>query len=59
MLTDLMTEAPLCFRDVKIRKLIMDGLMSPHLFRLFDEGKRKPWPGAREEIIRVNELARA
>lgn len=44
--------------DRKMCKLLMDGLLSPHLFRLFDEGKRKPWEGARAEIIRVNEMAK-
>lgn len=45
--------------DRKMCKLLTDGLLSPHLFRLFDEGKRKPWPEAREEVINVNEKARA
>lgn len=47
------------FRDRKLCKLVTDGLMSPHLFRLFDEGKRRPWEDARKEIERVNEKARA
>lgn len=40
--------------DHQLRRLIMDGLMSPHMMRLFDKGKRKPWDGARREVEKVN-----
>jgi dimethylaniline monooxygenase (N-oxide forming) len=45
------------WQDRKLCKLMMDGLMSPHIMRMFDEGKRKPWDGARREIERVNGVA--
>ncbi|KAF2163078.1 hypothetical protein M409DRAFT_68710 [Zasmidium cellare ATCC 36951] len=45
-------------RDRRMCKLVMDGLLSPHMFRLFDEGKRKAWEGARGEVVRVNDMAR-
>ncbi|PKS10959.1 hypothetical protein jhhlp_002718 [Lomentospora prolificans] len=38
----------------KLCNLIMGGIYSPHIFRLFETGKRKAWPGAEEEIKRVN-----
>ena len=41
--------------DHKLYSLLMDGIHSPHAFRLFETGKRKPWAGARDEIERVNE----
>lgn len=46
-------------KDRRLCKLMMDGLQSPHLFRLFDEGKRRPWEGARKEVERVNKMAKA
>jgi dimethylaniline monooxygenase (N-oxide forming) len=36
--------------------LVMTGVDSPHVMRLFD-GRRKSWAGAREAIIRVNKDA--
>lgn len=41
-------------RDRRFCNLLMGGVYSPHLFRLF-EGKRKKWDGAREAIVRANE----
>lgn len=35
---------------------LMDGILSPHIYRLF-EGKRKRWDGARQEIEKVNQRA--
>jgi dimethylaniline monooxygenase (N-oxide forming) len=36
--------------------MLMDGIYSPHVYRLFDSnGKRKKWDGAREAIEKVNE----
>jgi dimethylaniline monooxygenase (N-oxide forming) len=35
---------------------LMDGILSPHVYRLF-EGKRKRWDGARQEIEKVNQRA--
>lgn len=30
------------------------GMANPHVYRLFETGKRKAWPGAREAVSRVN-----
>ncbi|KAK5994296.1 Monooxygenase aurF [Cladobotryum mycophilum] len=35
--------------------ILRDGFWSPHHFRVFDEGKRKPWDGAMAEIGRLNQ----
>lgn len=34
--------------------MLMGGVCSPHLYRLFETGKRKRWDGAEEEIRRIN-----
>lgn len=44
--------------DKELRRLLMDGLMSPHMMRLFDKGKRKTWGGARNEVEKANRLSR-
>ncbi|SPN99128.1 related to flavin depend monooxygenase that catalyses the oxidation of rubrofusarin to 9-hydroxyrubrofusarin [Cephalotrichum gorgonifer] len=41
--------------DRMLYRAVVDGIYSPHVFRLFETGKRKVWDGAREEIARVNE----
>lgn len=43
--------------DRELYKLVMDGVLTSASWRLFDEGKRRPWPGAREEIVRLNKEA--
>ncbi|KAK5713072.1 hypothetical protein LTR15_011433 [Elasticomyces elasticus] len=46
----------LWWQDGELSKLLMDGIYSPHAYRLFDsEGRRKKWDGAREAIVKVNE----
>ncbi|GKU21538.1 unnamed protein product [Fusarium langsethiae] len=40
-------------RDRKFCNILMDGLLSPHAYRVFP-GKRKTWPGARDAIIAMN-----
>ncbi|KAF4975327.1 hypothetical protein FZEAL_7860 [Fusarium zealandicum] len=40
-------------QDRKFCNMLMDGLLSPHAYRLFP-GKRKAWPGARDAIIAMN-----
>ncbi|KAB5536172.1 flavin monooxygenase-like protein [Coniochaeta sp. 2T2.1] len=40
--------------DRKFCNMLMDGLLSPHAYRLFP-GKRKAWPGARDAIVAMNE----
>ena len=39
--------------NYRLCNLLMAGVYSPHIYRIF-EGKRKKWPGAVEEIERVN-----
>ncbi|KAI4647400.1 uncharacterized protein J4E79_010258 [Alternaria viburni] len=39
----------------KFCNLLMGGIWSPHIHRVFSTGKRKCWDGAREAIERVNE----
>lgn len=41
--------------DRRFCNMLMDGLLSPHLYRLFPSHKRKAWPGARQAIIAMNE----
>lgn len=43
-------------RERSFCNLLMTGVDSPHVLRLFP-GRRKPWPGARDAIIRVNKDA--
>ncbi|KAK5730031.1 hypothetical protein LTR17_011434 [Elasticomyces elasticus] len=46
----------LWWQDRELSKLLMDGIYSPHAYRLFDsEGRRKKWDGARKAIVKVNE----
>ncbi|CAJ2509013.1 Uu.00g140390.m01.CDS01 [Anthostomella pinea] len=42
------------FSDRRFCSWLMDGLLSPHMYRLFP-GKRKSWAGARDAIIAMNE----
>ncbi|KAL3427107.1 hypothetical protein PVAG01_00616 [Phlyctema vagabunda] len=41
-------------RNPRMSLMLMTGLASPHIFRLFETGKRKTWAGAWKEIMRVN-----
>lgn len=41
------------YSDRAFCKLCMDGILSPHIFRVF-EGKRQSWDGARKAIQEVN-----
>lgn len=43
--------------DRKLYSLCLSGVTSPAIFRLFDEGKRKAWTGARKQIFMDNERA--
>lgn len=36
--------------------MLTSGVYSPHIYRLFETGRRKAWLGAREEIEKVNRL---
>ena len=42
------------WKDRKMCQLMLDGIYSPHAFRLFPSEKRRAWDGAREAIERVN-----
>ncbi|KAL1953846.1 hypothetical protein VTO42DRAFT_2106 [Malbranchea cinnamomea] len=46
-------------RDREFCNMVMDGLLLPFHYRLFDVGKRKPWKDARQTIIKVNKELRA
>ncbi len=41
----------LWWNDPKLYRQILNGFASPAIFRIFDEGKRKPWAGARKQIF--------
>ena len=45
----------LWFTDRKLYNLAVWGLFSPHIYRLFETGKRPVWEGAREALVRINE----
>ncbi|KAG9251174.1 flavin monooxygenase-like protein [Emericellopsis atlantica] len=38
-------------------RMLMDGVLTSVMWRLFDQGKRKPWTGARAELERLNQEA--
>ena len=46
------------WQDRKFYNLVTGGLMTPTAWRLFDMGKRKAWPGAKEQIVKDNEFAK-
>ena len=48
----------LWWNDRKLYDIILTGLTSPAIFRLFDDGKRKAWRGAREQIFIDNDRAK-
>jgi dimethylaniline monooxygenase (N-oxide forming) len=41
------------YREREFCKILMDGIYSPHIYRLFD-GKRKKWDLAKEAILKAN-----
>ncbi|KAF2257729.1 hypothetical protein CC78DRAFT_538321 [Lojkania enalia] len=41
------------WREKGFCEKLMDGICSPHIYRLFD-GKRKKWDGAKEAILKAN-----
>ena len=45
----------LWWNDRELYNLILGGFTSPAIFRLFDDGKRKAWAGARAQVFRDNE----
>lgn len=42
------------WQDRKLYNTVAWGVFTPHMYRLFETGKRPAWHGAREAIIRVN-----
>ncbi|KAM0546701.1 hypothetical protein ACHAPJ_010738 [Fusarium lateritium] len=49
----------LWWNDRKFYNLLMDGIDVPAVYRLFDTGRgRKPWAGAREHIIKMNQQSK-
>jgi dimethylaniline monooxygenase (N-oxide forming) len=42
-------------RERKLSDLMMRGVLTPFMYRLFD-GRRKKWDGARDAILHSNEL---
>lgn len=46
-------------KERKLCNLLMGGIWSPHIHRVFDVGKRKCWDGAREAVWKVNESVAA
>ncbi|KAL8290912.1 hypothetical protein RB597_008940 [Gaeumannomyces tritici] len=46
-------------REPRLWLLAAWGVNSPHIYRLFETGKRRAWDGAREAILRVNEQSAA
>lgn len=49
----------LWWNDRKFYNLLMDGIDIPAVYRLFDTGRgRKPWPGARAAIEKLNQQAK-
>lgn len=41
------------WREKNFCRMLMDGICSPHIYRLFD-GKRKRWDGAKNAILKAN-----
>ncbi|KAK2612116.1 hypothetical protein QQS21_001846 [Conoideocrella luteorostrata] len=44
----------LWMKDRQLSKVLLDGIPSPHQFRLFENGQTRIWSGARDEILRIN-----
>ncbi|KIW32333.1 uncharacterized protein PV07_03887 [Cladophialophora immunda] len=45
--------------DPAFYRLCKTGLFSPAIWRLFDMGRRKPWAGAKRQVIEDNKIAKA
>ncbi|KAL7907601.1 flavin monooxygenase-like protein [Trichoderma velutinum] len=43
--------------DYRLYKTLLDGKFVPQVYRLFDEGKRKPWKGARDSFFEANGMS--
>ncbi|KAL0930431.1 dimethylaniline monooxygenase 2 [Colletotrichum truncatum] len=42
------------WQDRNFYRLVAWGAYSPHMYRMFETGKRRMWPGAKEAIIKAN-----
>lgn len=50
-----LTAWKLWWQDRELSRMLIDGILSPHIYRLFDsEGRRRKWDGARAAIEKVN-----
>ncbi|KAH7383016.1 flavin monooxygenase-like protein [Cadophora sp. MPI-SDFR-AT-0126] len=45
-------------KEPKMSGLLMRGVMTPFMYRVFDEGKRKKWEGAKDAIVHANEVVK-
>ncbi|KAK5952846.1 hypothetical protein OHC33_005965 [Knufia fluminis] len=43
------------WEDRKLCGLVLGGIFSPHMYRLFESGRRRRWEGARSAVFKVNE----
>ncbi|KAF7563593.1 hypothetical protein G7046_g550 [Stylonectria norvegica] len=46
-----------CLSEPSLYRLMAWGVNSPHIYRVFETGKRKAWPGAREAIRHINRMS--
>ena len=42
--------------DRQLWNIMARGVYTPHMYRVFETGKRSVWEGARREVVRVNEM---
>lgn len=47
----------LMLTDYRLYKALLDGTFVPQVYRIFDEGKRKSWAGARESFLKANGMS--
>lgn len=45
--------------DPELYRLCLSGILTPAIWRLFETGKRQAWSGAKAQIIKDNEMAKA
>ncbi|EON99272.1 putative flavin containing monooxygenase 9 protein [Phaeoacremonium minimum UCRPA7] len=45
-------------KDRKMYNLLNNGVETAHMYRFFETGKRRTWPGAREAILHMNEVVK-
>ncbi|KIX08064.1 uncharacterized protein Z518_02719 [Rhinocladiella mackenziei CBS 650.93] len=47
----------LWWNEPKLYQMCLGGVFSPTIWRLFDMGRRKPWGGARKQLLEDNRIA--